>query len=224
MEKHTKPSIVDYCFSILRMIQFIVNRYRIIWRLLAIILISALVIFLFIYEFYSNIQIYYLYKDHSNCSFELYAIQKVLKIINWGYLLFFLANMITWFEIDEIDQERNKLLPIDFKIYTYSVFIVSLIFYLIVGILFLGKFFIEWDYFLTGIDLIKIPFNKSQIYQSFFLNSIYWSILSLIIILVKKYMSRSNKILYVITMLFALWVSNYLAPINIVIKELSKYC
>jgi hypothetical protein len=224
MEKHTKPSIVDYCFSILRMIQFIVNRYRIIWRLLAIILISALVIFLFINEFYSNIQIYYLYKDHSNCSFELYAIQKVLKIINWGYLLFFLANMITWFEIDEIDQERNKLLPIDFKIYTYSVFIVSLIFYLIVGILFLGKFFIEWDYFLTGIDLIKIPFNKSQIYQSFFLNSIYWSILSLIIILVKKYMSRSNKILYVITMLFALWVSNYLAPINIVIKELSKYC
>jgi hypothetical protein len=132
--------------------------------------------------------------------------------------------MITWFEIDEIDQERNKLLPIDFKIYTYSVFIVSLIFYLIVGILFLGKFFIEWDYFLTGIDLIKIPFNKSHIYQSFFLNSIYWSILSLIIILVKKYMSRSNKILYVITMLFALWVSNYLAPINIVIKELSKYC
>lgn len=224
MERYTKPSLVDCCFSILRMIQFILIRNRIIWRLLAIILIAAWVIILLIYDFYSNRQIYYLYKDHSNCSFELYAIQKVLKIINWGYLLVFLANMITWFEIDEIDQERNKLLPIDFKIYTYSVFIVFLIFYLIIGLLFLVKFLIAWDYFLTGIDLIKIPFKKSQIYQSFFLNSIYWSTLSFVIILVKKYMSRSNKILYVITMLFALWVSNYLAPFNIIIKELSKYC
>ena len=188
------------------------------------ILITAFVVFLFINDFYSNRQFYYLYKDHSNCSIELYSIGKVLKIINWGFWLLFLANMITWFQIDEIDQERIQLLPLDFKKLTFSTFIVHLIFFLIAAAIFMFEVSKAWDYLLLDFEWGKSPFTKKHIYLSFIINSIYWSVLSCVVIIIKAYFGRSNKILFGGTLLMALWLSYNIAPINLVIRELSKQC
>lgn len=211
-------------FSILQLIQFIILRHSLLSRLIAIILITAFVVFLFMNNFYSNRQLYYLYKDHSNCSIELYSIGKVLKIINWGFWLLFLANMITWFQIDEIDQERIQLLPLDFKKLTFSTFIVHLIFFLIAAAIFMFEVSKAWDYLLLDFEWGKSPFTKKHIYFSFIINSIYWSVLSCVVIIIKAYFGRSNKILFAGTLLMALWLSYNIAPINLVIRELSKQC
>jgi hypothetical protein len=210
--------------SILNLIQFIILRHRLLSRLIAIILLTTFVIFLFINDFYSNRQLYYLYMDHSHCSIELYSISKVLKIVSWGFWLLFLANMITWFQINEIDQEHIQLLPIDFKKHTFSTFIVHLIFFMIAAAIFMFEVSRAWDYLLLDFEWDKSICTKTHIYLLFFYNSIYWSALSCVVIIIKAYFGRSNKLLFAVTLLMALWLSYNIAPINLLIKELSKQC
>lgn len=224
MGKLISSKLVLSLFSVLELIQFIILRHRLLSRLVAIILITAFVIFLFINDFYSNRQLYYLYQDHSNCSIEFYSILKILKIVNWGFGLLFLANMITWFQLDEIDKARIQLLPIDFKELTFSTFIVHLIFFLIAAAIFMFEVSKAWDYLLLDFEWGKSPFTNTFIYLSFLYNSIYWSVLSCVVIIIKAYFGRSNKLLFAVTLLMALWLSYNIAPINLLIRELSKQC
>jgi hypothetical protein len=224
MGKLIRLKTVVFFISILQLIQFVILRHRLLSRLIAIILISTIVVFLFINDFYSNRQIYFLYKDQSSCSIDLYSIIKVLKIVNWGFWFLFLANMITWFHYDELDQDRIQLLPIDFKKLTFSTCVVHLIFFTIAASIFLLEVWNAWDYLEINFEWSNSPFTKTQVYLSFLFNSIYWSLLCCLVIFIKTFIGRSNKIIFMGTLLLALWISYNIAPINLVIRGLSKQC